>query len=181
MSLYRVILNALPILFPANIPLHENLRSLFASLFSNQDEQDDTALDGSPPSSSPSPPSQSLPLHISPGDRREARLSSSAQVHQTWVRKKTRRWHSVLAGAVAGAVAVSFEKRSRQKIIGQQLFVRCVSFASLSGSLNDLLLGSAGCRVHIMRTQRNVDFEFCMARFWSSRWRTNTHSSARPF
>jgi len=42
------------------------------------------------------------------------------------VRKKTRRWHSVLAGAVAGAVAVSFEKRSRQTVIAQQLFVRYV-------------------------------------------------------
>ena len=42
------------------------------------------------------------------------------------MRKKTRRWHSILAGAVAGAIAVSFEKRSRQVVIGQQLFVRYV-------------------------------------------------------
>jgi len=136
-SLYRIILNALPIFFPANIPLGENLRDLFTSPVSNQDEQDDPALDDSPSSPSPSPPSQSLPLHISLGDRREARLSPSAQVHQSWVRKKTRRWHSVLAGAVAGAVAISFEKRSRRRIFGQQLFVRCVSFASLSNSLNN--------------------------------------------
>jgi hypothetical protein len=47
------------------------------------------------------------------------------------VRKKTRRWHSVLAGAVAGAVAISFEKRSRQVVIAQQLFVR-----GLQGSYN---------------------------------------------
>ncbi|KAH9985217.1 hypothetical protein BJV74DRAFT_886347 [Russula compacta] len=132
-ALYRIILNALPLLFPANVPLRENLRNLFASLFSTQNEHDYFVLDDSPASSSePSPPqAQSLPLHISPGDRREARLSSSAQVHQSWVRKKTRRWHSVLAGAVAGAVAVSFEKRSRQKIISQQLFVR-----GLQGSYN---------------------------------------------
>ncbi len=127
MALYRIILNALPILLPANLPLRKNLQNLFARLFTTEDENDNPFVDESPSSSSESSP-QSLPypLHISPGDRREARLSSSAQVHQSWVRKKTRRWHSVLAGAVAGAVAVSFEKRSRQTVIAQQLFVRYV-------------------------------------------------------
>jgi hypothetical protein len=57
------------------------------------------------------------------------------------VRKKTRRWHSILAGAVAGAVAVSFEKRSRQNVIAQQLFVRFVLLASIAIS-DSLLLGS---------------------------------------
>jgi hypothetical protein len=125
-TLYRVILNALPLLFPANVPLRESLRNLFSTLFSTQDEHDDFGLDDSPTSSStPSPlRAQSLALHISPGERREARLSSSAQAHQSWVRRKTRRWHSILAGAIAGFVAVSFEKRSRQNVIAQQLFVR---------------------------------------------------------
>ncbi|KAI9508117.1 hypothetical protein F5148DRAFT_980304 [Russula earlei] len=118
-SLYRIILNSLPILLPANVPLRENLH------------EHGFAVDHSPSSSSPSPPTLSLPLHISPGEKREARLSSSAQAHQIWVHKKTRRWHSVLAGAVAGTVAVSFEKRSRQRIIAQQLFVR-----GLQGSYN---------------------------------------------
>ncbi|KAI0298844.1 hypothetical protein BC826DRAFT_85166 [Russula brevipes] len=131
-ALYRIILNALPLLFPANIPLRENLRTLLASLFSTKNEQDDFVVESPDSSSDHSPlPVQALSLHISPGERREARLSSSAQVHQTWVRKKTRRWHSVLAGAVAGAVAVSFEKRSRQSVIAQQLFVR-----GLQGSYN---------------------------------------------
>jgi hypothetical protein len=129
-ALYRVILNALPLLFPANVSLRKNLRILFARLFAPQDEQDSVFFDDSPPSSSePSPlraPSLSFPLHIPPGERREARLSSSAQIHQSWVRKKTRRWHSVLAGAVAGAVAITFEKRSRQIVFAQQLFVRYV-------------------------------------------------------
>ena len=125
MALYRIILNALPLLFPANIPFRENLRNLLASLFSTKNEQDDFVVESPDSSSDHSPlPVQALSLHISPGERRDARLSSSAQVHQTWVRKKTRRWHSVLAGAVAGAVAVSFEKRSRQSVIAQQLFVR---------------------------------------------------------
>ncbi|KAH9998269.1 hypothetical protein BJV77DRAFT_940610 [Russula vinacea] len=134
-ALYRIILNALPLLFPANVSLRKNLRNLFARLFATQDEQDSFIFDETPPSSAepsplrPQPPS--LSLHISPGDRREARLSSSAQIHQSWVRKKTRRWHSVLAGAVAGAVAISFEKRARQVVIAQQLFVR-----GLQGSYN---------------------------------------------
>lgn len=125
-ALYRVILNTLPLLFPANIPLRESLRNLFSTLFSTQDEHDDFGLDDSPTSSStPSPlRPQSLLLHISPGERREARLSSSAQAHQSWVRRKTRRWHSILAGAISGFIAVSFEKRSRQNVIAQQLFVR---------------------------------------------------------
>ncbi len=129
MALYRIILNSLPIIFPANLTLRENVRNLFASLFSTQDEQDDFVLDDSPVSSlAPSPlPRPSLQLHISPGDRHEARLSSSAQVHQIWVRRKTRRWHSVLAGAIAGVIAISFEKRSRRDVIAQQLFVRYVS------------------------------------------------------
>ncbi|KAI0306867.1 hypothetical protein B0F90DRAFT_1807613 [Multifurca ochricompacta] len=132
-ALYRFILNALPILFPANVPLRENVQNLLTSLFPVQDERDDFVFDDSPASSSvPSPPpGPFLSLHISPGDRREARLSSSARVHQIWMRKKTRRWHSVFAGAVAGAIAISFEKSSRQIVIAQQLFVR-----GLQGSYN---------------------------------------------
>jgi len=131
-ALYRIILNALPLLFPANLPLRTNLQNLFASLFVAEDGSDSPFVDDSPSSSSETSPQQvPYPLHVSPGDRREARLSSSAQVHQSWVRKKTRRWQSILAGAVAGAVAVSFEKRSRQTVIAQQLFVR-----GLQGSYN---------------------------------------------
>ena len=135
MALYRIILNALPVLFPANITLRDNFRKLFARLFSTQDEQDDDlGFDNSGASTpSPSPPHRSQ-LHISTGDRREARLSSSAQVHQIWVRKKTRRWHSVLAGAIAGVIAISFEKRSRRNVIAQQLFVRYVSIPSSTDS-----------------------------------------------
>lgn len=145
MALYRTILNALPLLFPANLPLHTNLQNLFSRPFATEHKGDSPFVDDSPSSSSDTSPQQAqslpYPLHISPGDRREARLSSSAQVHQSWVRKKTRRWHSVLAGAVAGAVAVSFEKRSRQTIIAQQLFVR---YVLLNPSINSrgLLFGS---------------------------------------
>jgi hypothetical protein len=141
-ALYRIILNALPLLFPANLPLRTNLQNLFASLFVAEDGSDSPFVDDSPSSSSETSPQQvPYPLHVSPGDRREARLSSSAQVHQSWVRKKTRRWQSILAGAVAGAVAVSFEKRSRQTVIAQQLFVRYV-FANLPIDPGGLRFGS---------------------------------------
>lgn len=163
MALYRVILNALPLLFPANVPLRKNLRNLFTSLFSTQDEHDDLVLDDSQsPSSSPSPPQlQPLSLHISPGEKREARLSSSAQIHQIWVRKKTRQWYSILAGAVAGAFAISFEKRSRQDVIAQQLFVRYVLRSSLATS--ETYVWTGGCRAHTTPTQRNVVFVSPMA------------------
>lgn len=59
-------------------------------------------------------------------ETRRGRLSFRAQAHETWVRKKTRRWHAVVAGAVAGGIGIMFEKRSRRIAIGQQLFVRYV-------------------------------------------------------
>lgn len=171
MALYRIILNALPLLFPANLPLRTNLQNLFASLFVAEDGSDSPFVDDSPSSSSETSPQQvPYPLHVSPGDRREARLSSSAQVHQSWVRKKTRRWHSVLAGAVAGAVAISFEKRSRQTVIAQQLFVRYVLLSPLS--IQRAYFLAVGCRVHTTRTRRNVVSTSHMERSWSSRSRT---------
>lgn len=173
MALYRFILNALPLIFPANISLRKNLRNLFARLFATQDEDDSLVFDDSPASSEPSPllpKSLPLSLHISPGDRREARLSSSAQVHQIWVRKKTRRWHSVLAGAVAGAIAISFEKRSRQSVVAQQLFVRYVSLTPIANQ--GTYISAVDCRDHTMLIRRNMVSTFHMATSWSSRSRT---------
>jgi hypothetical protein len=181
-ALYRIILNALPILLPANLTLRENVRNLFASVFSTQDEQDeqddDFVLDNSPASSlaaSPPPPRPSLQLHKSPGDRREARLSSSAQVHQIWMRRKTRRWHSVLAGAIAGVVAISFEKRARRNVIAQQLFVRYVSISPSTDSGTYYL--TVGCKAHTMLTRKNAVSVFRMVTFWSFHWRTSLFSS----
>ncbi|KAJ7697594.1 hypothetical protein B0H17DRAFT_1197260 [Mycena rosella] len=39
-------------------------------------------------------------------------------------RKRTRRWHSALAGTISGGLAVLWEKRSRRSDIAQQIFVR---------------------------------------------------------
>lgn len=146
-SLYRILLNASPIIFPTNIPFSTRLAQLYAALrtgtLRSRILDAESALeDVETPTSSPelSPVSRRTahghahfaePLPRPDRSLREARLSMSAQAHQQWVRKKTRRWHAVLAGAVAGGAAVLFEKRSRQTIISQQLFVR-----GLQGSYN---------------------------------------------
>jgi hypothetical protein len=73
-AIYRFLLNAFPLLFPANVPMSLNLRNLL--------------------------------------------LSSS--------KRRAARWHSIVAGAVAGGIAISLENPSRRKVIAQQLFVRQV-------------------------------------------------------
>lgn len=40
------------------------------------------------------------------------------------MRKKTRRWQSVLAGSVAGGVAIMLEKKENRIGVAQQMFVR---------------------------------------------------------
>ena len=61
---------------------------------------------------------------------RRGRLSLSAAAHQVWVRKKTRRWQSALAGAAAGGVAIMCEREGNRLGVAQQMFVRCVLFFS---------------------------------------------------
>lgn len=106
MSIYKATLNALPILFPINQPPPSPF----------DDENEDIEA----------PPT---PFEV-PLSARQSRLSLSAQAHQVWVHKKTRRWHAMFAGALAGGLAVMFEKRSRRLVIAQQLFVRyCPPFS----------------------------------------------------
>ncbi|KAF8549936.1 hypothetical protein OG21DRAFT_1488152 [Imleria badia] len=112
-SLYKAILNALPIVLPITPS------SPPPSPFEEDEEEQSGFV---------------TPLEI-PLSERQPRLSLSAQAHQQWVRKKTRRWHAVAAGAIAGGVAIMFEKRSRRLIIAQQLFVR-----GLQGSYNSFTL-----------------------------------------
>ena len=57
---------------------------------------------------------------------RELRLSASGRARQAWTKKRTKAWFSVIAGAIAGGIAIAFEKRSRRVAIGQQMFVRSV-------------------------------------------------------
>jgi hypothetical protein len=122
-ALYRILLNAFPLLFPANIPILLSLRNLTKRLTSASDFRD-SAIDGSTSfseerGSSPDDP----PVTVK---ERAAHLSFVAQAHQTWLRKRSARWHSIVAGAVAGGVAIAFENMSRRKVIAQQLFVRQV-------------------------------------------------------
>lgn len=101
-SLYKLILNALPIISPPSV----DYRPAFSR------------------SPSPTTPSSQVTMGPTPADKRRGRLSFRAQAHETWARKKARRWHAVVAGAVAGGLGIMFEKRSRRVAISQQLFVR---------------------------------------------------------
>ncbi|KAH9029497.1 hypothetical protein EDB85DRAFT_1966271 [Lactarius pseudohatsudake] len=127
-AIYRILLNAFPLLFHANAPISLNPRNLTKKLFSSSDSDSDSSIDEL---SRPAAESHS-PIDITPAARkREARLSFIAQAHQTWLRRRSARWHSIVAGAVAGGIAISFENPSRRNGIAQQLFVR-----GLQGSYN---------------------------------------------
>jgi hypothetical protein len=138
-TLYRVLLNAFPLLFPANTSSTEQSESLSPSALLQVN--DSATCD-----SEPDPPRYDL---LVDSEERTARLSSAAKAHQTWLRKRSTRWHSIVAGAVAGGVAISFESFSRRKVIAQQLFVRRV--------LNVPLRIESQCRMFIMqRTSRFI-------------------------
>ena len=117
--LYKFLLNALPILIPAIKPRP------FAHPFQLLDHSSpfvDDDLESGPTAEHPS-----TTLHVPiPTSKRKARLSLSASAQLTLIRKKTRRWHAALAGALAGGIAIMWEKRARRRDIAQQLFVRYV-------------------------------------------------------
>ena len=103
-SLYKYILNALPLLYQ----LPES-RTPFVD-----DDDEDIQLDP------PRPVNKRV---------RQLRLSVSGRARQAWTKKRTKAWFSVVAGAIAGGAAITFEKRSRRVAIGQQMFVRSVRTA----------------------------------------------------
>ncbi|PCH40706.1 hypothetical protein WOLCODRAFT_24216 [Wolfiporia cocos MD-104 SS10] len=123
-AIYKFLLNYLPLVLPQpTSPSHKRASSrvrpysLADSPFSDDvDDEEDVDIERA--------------VRTRRGSR-HARLSMSAQAHQVWVRKRTRRWYSVLAGAIAGGAAIMFEKRDRRVGIAQQLFVR-----GLQGSVN---------------------------------------------
>ncbi|KAH9833869.1 uncharacterized protein C8Q71DRAFT_179302 [Rhodofomes roseus] len=124
-AIYKFVLNALPILLspPSTSP----------TLPHHSPAHPRSSFHVSGPSESPFHEEEEDDLEMQPRRRptRQARLSTSAQAHQVWVHKRTRRWYSVLAGSAAGAIAVCFEKKSRRVAIAQQMFVR-----GLQGSFN---------------------------------------------
>ncbi|KAK0465639.1 hypothetical protein IW261DRAFT_1523426 [Armillaria novae-zelandiae] len=115
-SIYKFLLNALPILLPET---GLSSRRLLSSSFCDEEME---RLE-----------KKSLELAITSDTRRRhtTRLSLSVNAQKAWVRKKTRRWHAAFAGAVAGGIAVLFETSGRRVTIGQQMFVR-----GLQGTFN---------------------------------------------
>ncbi|KAJ7625184.1 hypothetical protein B0H17DRAFT_1164420 [Mycena rosella] len=112
-ALYKFLINALPILIPAMNPRPRVLSSAFED---DEEEEMDLPRPVSYPNSGPV-----TPLHQR---RRSARLSLSAHAQMVLIRKRTRRWHAALAGAISGCLAIFWEKRNRRGVIAQQMFVR---------------------------------------------------------
>ena len=99
-SLYKFLINALPILIPA------------------------LKLDGK--SSLGDDLDSTLPLTVPTTEEslRRRRVSLTHRAQMVLVRKRVRRWYAALAGAVAGGMAIMCEKRNRRGVISQQMFVR---------------------------------------------------------
>jgi len=180
--LYRIVLNALPIVFPAHLALRIRLRRLLSLQPTSLSWHDPTFRDSD---SRPSSPASAV-LHVTPDAksaprRRSARLSASAKARQIWIHKNTHRWHAIAAGAIAGGLAVMFEKRSRRTVIAQQLFVRYGHFPSWT-SVDLKTLSTFRCtevyRAPIMHSQTNetstsrmvmCSFSHCRTPFFISR------------
>jgi hypothetical protein len=102
-SLYKFLINALPILIPA----------LKLDGKSYLDDDLDTPLPLTVPS-----------LSATEEGLRRRRVSLTHRAQMVLVRKRVKRWYAALAGAVAGGMAIMCEKRNRRGVISQQMFVR---------------------------------------------------------
>ncbi|KAF8520730.1 hypothetical protein BU17DRAFT_75560 [Hysterangium stoloniferum] len=127
-ALYKYILNALPLLnlnFNFNLPFHFLSSSpTHPTTFHKDDENDaDTDMNDDVDMGA---------MRAMRTSHASRRLSTQAKAHQEWVRKRTKRWHAIVAGAVAGGLSLLFEKKRRRVTIAQQLFVR-----GLQGSYNE--------------------------------------------
>ncbi|KAG6887777.1 hypothetical protein C0995_012800 [Termitomyces sp. Mi166 len=126
-SIYKFLLNALPLLIPAlNLPTPKPLPILSAGDSSETPFLTDVEEVNAGPTAERPTTLLRVPLK-----KRSARLSLSTNAQLVLIRKKTRRWHAALAGAIAGGLAILWEKRGRRGVIAQQLFVR-----GLQGSYN---------------------------------------------
>lgn len=126
-SIYKFLLNALPILLPTSKRPRASIFSLppgtgSATPYDQDIESQSSALSMEPLISDNSFRTDQILL-----SERKGRLSLTAQAHQVWVRKKTRRWQSVLAGSVAGGLAIMCEKKGNRMGVAQQMFVRYVA------------------------------------------------------
>ncbi|KAG5651486.1 hypothetical protein H0H81_008486 [Sphagnurus paluster] len=126
-SVYKFLLNALPILIPALNPPRVPQISI-----TGEDPSESPFLSDDVEEAGPTAERPTSTLRVPLARRnRSARLSLSAHAQLALIRKKTRRWHAALAGAIAGGLAIMWEKRSRRGVIAQQMFVR-----GLQGSYN---------------------------------------------
>jgi hypothetical protein len=101
---------------------------------------------------------------------RKARLSLSTDAQMVLVRKRTRKWHAALAGALAGAFAIVCESKYQRSAIAQQVFVRCVLSVSVSPRvvLKAEIVGSRDLITHL---QPKGAGGYLMAMCWCSHWR----------
>ena len=120
-SLYKFLLNAIPLYIPAVNPPDLRYDSWEAATFEEEDSAHDKLEAGE------------LPRGMRRTARRDQRLSLSAHAQLVLTRKKTRRWHAAMAGAIAGGLAIMCENKNRRNVIAQQLFVR-----GLQGSYNSV-------------------------------------------
>jgi len=178
-ALYRILLNAFPLLFPANVPLRLSLRALVKKLLPPSQFRD-SATGDAPHSTAALEPQADPSPDNRPVTMKSARLSSAAQAHQTWLREKSVRWHSIIAGAVAGGVAISFENLSRQNVIAQQLFVRRVASSYVLPHQNSILCvrNIVVFKAHIMPIRRSTDSASHMGTSLFSHFRGSLSSNA---
>lgn len=142
MSLYKYILNALPLLCQP-IESHPFI----------PDDDEDIALD----------PPRPIGKRV-----RRLRLSASGRARHEWTKKRTKAWFSVVAGAVAGGVAIMFERSSRRVAIGQQMFVRSVKSTITLMSRVFTFPRLEGFRDHTMLWPLSTDLQFHTAQSGSS-------------
>lgn len=156
--LYKLLLNALPMLFPPPSPAQSpSSTGLTTSL--------PVPSSGTSPALAASTSYHALAASSAAADERrrsKPRLALSERAQRMLVRKKTRRWHAVAAGALASGIAVMFEKQERRATIGQQMFVRYV-YSSLIHSADIrmvLTLRLVDCRGRGTRIARRGGFTF---------------------
>ncbi|THU94885.1 hypothetical protein K435DRAFT_798523 [Dendrothele bispora CBS 962.96] len=129
-GLYKFLLNALPLLVQSKHSGKE-----YSDTFDDDAEEDipGATLDVSIPPTPIDPGNKAKDYMQVPKSHRPRmeRLSLSTQAQRILVRKKTKRWHAALAGAIAGGLGIMWEKKGRRVTIAQQLFVR-----GLQGSYN---------------------------------------------
>lgn len=134
-SVYKFLLNSMPLLIPSiRPPPSRNLStSQQTSVFAQEGELSDLPedIDLEAGISFPLRQNTSLEVPSSGINKRVTRLSLSTNAQLILIRKKTRRWHAALAGAIAGGLAIMWEKKGRRGVIAQQMFVR-----GLQGSYN---------------------------------------------